>query len=369
MGYTKNVFLTGATSPIGIHILNLLLLDKNTKVFLLIREHRRKETLERVSLSLRKIQHGDKNRRKLNKSIKIILGDITKNKCGIKKKAYGLLCNSLTEIYHCAALTNFNESLKTVRKVNVEGTRNLLELARNCRQLIKVNYISSVFISGSFEGSFNENNLNVGQWFNNPYEQSKLEAELLVQNYTVDGMVVLIFRPSVIAGEFNGPMTHTHGLFYQFVRILSLDIIDMLPISKQAMINLVPCDVAAMAIYILAKSCDQSATYHIASQNVFSLRALAEFASKYLGCNKPKYVEGSNFSLSRLTVVQKKILVPFLPYFNLKVNLRSEKTFKRLSGHGFRFPKITERYIGKLIKHGRDVGYFKSQDRIKTSLT
>lgn len=360
MGYTKNVFLTGATSPLGIHILRLLLLDKNAKIFLLMRGINSNVALGRIRVLLRKIQDGDKNNYKLTKSTKIILGDITKDKCGVNKKAYRLLCNSLTEIYHCAALTNFNESLKNVRKVNVEGTRNLLELARNCRHLKKVNYISSVFISGSFKGSFNENNLNVGQRFNNPYEQSKFEAELLIRNSTVDGVVFLIFRPSVITGEFNGPMTHTHGLFCQFLRILAFDIFDMLPISKQTMINFVPCDAAAMAIYILGKFCDQSATYHITSQDAFSLRSLAEFASKYLGCNNPKYIERNDFSLSRLTVVQRKILAPFLPYFYLRVTLSSEKTFERLAGHGFKFPKITERYIMKLIRHGRDVGYFKS---------
>ena len=362
MSDMKKILLTGVTSSIGIHILKLLLSDRSIKISVLLRGANEEEAKGRLEALCKRFNNYDKDFERWEK-IEIVLGDLTKIHCGVKPERYKHLKDSITEIYHCAALTNFNESLKNVRRVNVEGTKNILELAKNCKTFEKVNYISSVFISGSFAGFFNEDNRDVGQSFNNYYEQSKFEAELLLEEYVTKGLTVVIYRLSVVTGELNGQMTHLHGLFHQFIRLLTLQVFDRLPIARNCKINLIPCDIAATAIYTLSNNYDQSKIYHIISKKSISLQRLVKLISKYLECNVPECTAAEEFDLNRLDAVHKKILIPFLPYFNSQVILTSDKTIRELEKFDFQFPEINRQYIVKILEFGKRLGYFKSLSR------
>ena len=357
----KKVFLTGATSPIGVHILRLLLLEKSTEISVLLRGVDEKDAESRLTAMIKRFDNYDRNFERLAE-VRVILGDLTTDYCGINLDQYEYLKDSIVEIFHCAALTNFNESLENLRSVNVEGTRNVLELAKSCKYLKKINYISSIFVSGSSSDSFSEDDLDTGQVFHNYYEQSKFEAELILRECITNGFTIATYRLSVVTGEWDGQMTHFHGLFYQFIRLLTLRIFDQLPIAMNCKINLIPCDIAAEAIYMLSNNCDRTSTYHVISKNGISLRYLVSLISQYFECNYPQCVGMEEFNLSRLDVVHKKILMPFLPYFNSQVILCSDKTIRELQKSNFRFPEINEKYIIKILEFWEKLGYFKSLD-------
>ena len=60
---------------------------------------------------------------------------------------------SVTEVLHCAAVTQFGLPLETARAVNTEGTRQVLELARRCRSLAaKLAYVGAVYVAGRTSG-------------------------------------------------------------------------------------------------------------------------------------------------------------------------------------------------------------------------
>ena len=59
----------------------------------------------------------------------------------------------------------------------------MLEFAELCRdrgELRRYAHISTAYVAGTHRGEFSEEQLDVGQGFRNPYEQSKFEAEQLV---------------------------------------------------------------------------------------------------------------------------------------------------------------------------------------------
>ncbi len=70
----------------------------------------------------------------------------------------------------------------TARRVNVGGTRTVIELARDAGRLARVVHWSTAMVSGDRHGTIYEEDLDAGQHFHNAYERTKYEAEQLVRN-------------------------------------------------------------------------------------------------------------------------------------------------------------------------------------------
>ncbi|NVO02119.1 MAG: NAD-dependent epimerase/dehydratase family protein [Bacteroidetes bacterium] len=84
-------------------------------------------------------------------------------------------------IIHSAALTKMNAANETYQKVNVEGTRNILNVAESLKikRLIYVS-TSNVFGPGSKENPGNELSPYAFSNFNSGYIKSKFDAQQLV---------------------------------------------------------------------------------------------------------------------------------------------------------------------------------------------
>lgn len=65
----------------------------------------------------------------------------------------------------------------------------------------RFHYVSTCYVSGRYAGAFGEDDLDVGQQFNNFYEETKFLAEVEVQNRRDRGMPTTIYRPSVVVGD------------------------------------------------------------------------------------------------------------------------------------------------------------------------
>jgi nucleoside-diphosphate-sugar epimerase len=81
----------------------------------------------------------------------------------------------VSDIVHCAASVSFSLPLDRSREINVDGTRQMLDFGVECESrggLGHFAYVSTAYVAGTHEGVFNEDDLNVGQDFRNPYERS-----------------------------------------------------------------------------------------------------------------------------------------------------------------------------------------------------
>ncbi|MDP9360553.1 MAG: SDR family oxidoreductase, partial [Acidobacteriota bacterium] len=141
--------------------------------------------------------------RPLGDRVRIVEGDIT---TGIDVPP-----DDVTEIWHLAAIYDLSVTRETGMRVNVDGTRNMLDFAEHCRALQRFHHISTCYVSGSFPGIFREDDLERGQSFNNYYEETKYLAEVEVRKRS--GVPWTVYRPSVIVGDsrsgatqkFDGP--------------------------------------------------------------------------------------------------------------------------------------------------------------------
>ncbi len=110
--------------------------------------------------------------------------------------------DQVTHVYHCAALVSFDPSdYRTLRKVNINGTANIVNLCIK-HKVNKLCYVSSVAALG---GSFSEEEVTEDmQW--NPdidhsvYAITKYGAELEVWRGSQEGVDTVIVNPGIIIG-------------------------------------------------------------------------------------------------------------------------------------------------------------------------
>lgn len=80
----------------------------------------------------------DNSEELLNK-IKPVCGDISEEKLGLSEEDYLLLCDCVNIVVHCAATLDFETDLKTAVTINLLGTKRIVELCKQMKNL-KVGY-------------------------------------------------------------------------------------------------------------------------------------------------------------------------------------------------------------------------------------
>merc|ERR1711862_773430 len=101
-----------------------------------------------------------------------------------------------------AAVYDLGMSRALGMKVNVQGTKNMTSFAKRCTSLKRFNYVSTCYVSGTYDGRFRETDLEVGQSFNNFYEETKYLAELEVKKCIQDdNLPCTIYRPAIVVGD------------------------------------------------------------------------------------------------------------------------------------------------------------------------
>jgi nucleoside-diphosphate-sugar epimerase len=140
-----------------------------------------------------------------------VLGDITLPGLGIEvARAQGAAGVAARGVAPRAPSTTSRSRARSRERVNVDGTRNLLEFAGARERFERLQYVSTAYVSGRTRGVFRETDLDVGQGFKNHYEETKFLAEVEVVR---SKLPATIYRPGVVVGDsrtgetakFDGP--------------------------------------------------------------------------------------------------------------------------------------------------------------------
>ena len=351
----KTIFLTGATGLLGSYLLKILL-ENGHKVYVLARKQKDKNAKQRVVDILKFWDH-----EVLKNSDKLVIleGDITKQDLDLNKKTIKLLQDEIGEVFHCAAITEFNRTLDSIRKTNVDGTRRILNLASRCKGLKKVNHISTAYVCGDHKGVFKEDDLDVGQKFNITYEQTKFEAEKVVEEFRKKDLWIDIFRPAFVLGESNTGKTPLFQNLFQAIHLWSLEIFDSFP-AKDVSFNIINIDTLSKSIFILNSHVrSKNMNYHPFGSQSISLEKIIDIASEFVGFKKPQLVNFDELNKNKLTAAQKRLLQNNIFSFNPYVALDSTKTNRILQKYGFNFPVVTKKMILNLLEYAIDVNYIK----------
>lgn len=214
----KKIFLTGITGLVGSAFVVALLRERQDyEIVCLARKTAVKSAQQRTEEIIRDECRFDgcpELADRILKSVKVIEGDVTT--INPEELAKNPLLAGTTIIFHCAADVNLGKDpTGRTYRINYNGTENMVKLA----QLLKVkefHYVGTAYIAGKLVGTAFEN-MPIDNGFNNPYEESKFKAEMLVRN---SGIPFTIYRPAIITGRRSDGRIRKPLAFYRILEFL-----------------------------------------------------------------------------------------------------------------------------------------------------
>jgi thioester reductase-like protein len=293
-------------------------------------------------------------------TLELLTGDVVDMHLGLSGEEYQRLCEKVTDIFHLAAISNLSAPKETAWRVNVDGTRNMLELARDCERLRRFSYFSSCYVSGDRLGVIAEDELDRGQAFRNPYEETKFQAEKIVQRASAT-LPVTIFRPcSVVGDSRTGEIDRFEGPYYLGILLVTSPMVVPLPLPGNgvAPLNVVPVDYVVSAVWHLSRDPrGVGRTFHLVDPNPMSARRVYELIAEKANRKLPRF----NFSaraadvMLRLPVLE-KLARPqraAISYVNHLAIYNCHNTLELLDGTGIRCPPLAS-YLDQLVAYVRE---------------
>ncbi len=185
------ILVTGGTGLVGIYLLMRLCKFSNLRI---VAMYRSLDKLEKASVFFLKNNTLDEW-----ESIEWVEGDITE----IPSLERIFDAYKITQVYHCAAYVTFRRSaFDTLKKVNIEGTANMVNFSVDYK-VEKFCYVSSIATLNleANQRVFNETSRWSSEQNNSGYAISKFGGEMEVWRGSEEGLSVIIVHPGVIIGE------------------------------------------------------------------------------------------------------------------------------------------------------------------------
>ncbi|MEY4139459.1 MAG: hypothetical protein RLZZ371_1641 [Pseudomonadota bacterium] len=248
-------FVTGATGFIGKRLVRKLLERKGSVVYFLIRKNS-----EGKLAALREFWGVSAAR------VIPVPGDLTSKKLGLTADLIKQLKGQVDHFYHLAAIYDLSADATSQIVVNVEGTRNTIELARAI-DAGHFHHVSSIAAAGLYEGVFREDMFAEAEHCEHPYFMTKHESEKLVR--TDCKLPWTVYRPAMVVGDSRtGEMDKVDGPYYFFKLIQRMR--QLLPPWLPSIgleggrINIVPVDFVVAALTTIShQKGTASRCYHL----------------------------------------------------------------------------------------------------------
>jgi thioester reductase-like protein len=289
--------------------------------------------------------------------VELIEGDITAPDLGIDPSSRDAL-EDVNEVWHLAAIYDLAVAQGIAHRVNVQGTAHVLAFCQSRPQFSRLQYVSTCYVSGGYEGEFTEDALDEGQTFLNHYESTKFEAEMLVRKAMADGLPATIYRPGIVVGDSRTGETQKYDGPYFLAtflrRQLPVAVLPALGDVDRVRISLVPRDFVIEAMDQLSVL-DRSVglTFALTDPNPPTVRQLVDSFAKGLGkrviwvrlpLGITRTVLGSVPGLERLLGLPAE----GLDYFASPTTYPTTNTVAELAGTGVECPPF-ESYAGRLL--------------------
>lgn len=288
--------------------------------------------------------------------VEIVEGDVEHMHLGLSGAEFKALAREVTQVWHLAARSHLAAGRSEMRRVNVEGTRNVLDLCLAARRLRRLNHFSTAFVSGDRVGVILEDELAMGQRFHNTYEETKFQAELLVRRAQAE-LPATIYRPSIVVGDSRtGEIDRFEGPYALAILLVASPVAVPLPLPGDAVapLNVVPVDFAVdAAISISENPAGAGRTVHVVDPSPLSARRVYEMIAERAGKKLPPVSVPSRLFqavlqlpfLERLSRTHR----PAIEYVNHLAIYNCRTLLELLDGTGVRCPPITS-YLDRLVE-------------------
>jgi thioester reductase-like protein len=342
-------FVTGATGFIGRHLVERLL-EREGDIHVLVREGSR----ERLDRLVERWGAGDR--------IKPVVGDLQRPRLGLSDEQVAALSGKVEHVFHLAAIYDMTADDASNERLNVDGTRNAVELA-NALHAGCLHHVSSVAVAGERRGLFREDHFDEGQKLPSAYHRTKFESEKLVREEA--DVPWRVYRPALVVGHSQtGEMDKIDGPYYFFKAIQKIRhaLPEWVPLvgPELGYTNLVPVDFVAAALDHIAHQPGLNfQAFHLTnpkpmrvgeSLNAFAAAAhapqLALRIDKRLTDALPKGTLSMLMKLPQLRDVRRTLLADFgipeevVEHMALKPQFDTRDTERALAGSGIEVPEL-----------------------------
>lgn len=285
----------------------------------------------------------------------IATGDITQPDLGLSAADLDRARQETTTLFHLAAIYDLAVPHDIAKRVNLDGTRNVNQLARSLSHLRRYHYVSTCYVAGKREGLIMETDLRHDAGFRNHYEETKYLAEMEVETLKLE-LPITIHRPAVVCGDsLTGETAKYDGIYYLIHYLRKWPgALTLLNIgNRDVRLNLVPIDFVIDAMVALARD-DRAtgATVQLADPAPLTTEQLFDEISKAIG------------GRDSLTTVPAGIVYPVLmlpgapkltglphsavPYFFLEQTYDTIRARELLDAHAIRCPRFPD-YVEALV--------------------
>src|SRR3954449_13510760 len=240
-------FVTGATGFIGRHLVEELLRNREGDINVLVRAGSQ-DRLDKLIPARFDGSH----------RIKPVTGDLTEPKLGVSEDWIAANKGSIDHFFHLAAVYDMTADEQSNERMNVQGTRNAVDLA-NALEAGVLHHTSSVAAAGLYKGLFREDMFDEGQELPSAYHRTKFESEKIAR--TRSKVPWRVYRPAVVVGHSQtGEMDKIDGPYYFFTAIKRLRHLlpEWVPLAGPELghTNIVPVDYVAGALDYIAHQPD-----------------------------------------------------------------------------------------------------------------
>lgn len=367
------ILVTGATGLVGRALLCEILQNSAATVTALVRAEDEAHAARRCGEMLAEL-FGPDGARALAARVTAMPGDLEKPLLGLDRPRWQWLAENVTHICHSAASVRFDLPLADARRVNVEGTRSVLELARAAQsqgRLERFGYVSTAFVAGRHRRTFGEDELDVGQRFRNTYERSKFEAEQILRSAMAD-VPITVVRPSIVMGHSVTGETTAFNVLYVPVRLYASGRYRHLPTSSTLPIDVVPVDFVARLIHeAVVRGGRPGFTYAAAAgHGATTAGEVASMASSVFDREPPVFVRPrlapwvltalARLPSGRARSRKRAALLPYLPYMLRGSRFDTSNADELLRPLGLRAP-TTSATLGQILEFARDTNFGKNR--------
>jgi long-chain acyl-CoA synthetase len=350
------VLLTGATGFVGTEVLVRYLERSERHVVALVRAADDEQAAARLRATLAgACEDPDAHAGRVT----AVAGDLTASRLGLGER-WAPLSRRVGAIVHGAASVAFDLSLEASRRINVDGTRRVLDFARACQRLERLTYVSTAYVAGDRRGTVYEDDVAPGP-FRNAYERSKHEAERLVATQH-DGLDVTIVRPSIVVGDQRTGWTAAFNVLYAPLRAFAAGVIPVVPARRRSPVDVVPVDYVADAVHALAEAPEASGqTLHVvAGAEATTVAEIVAMAEARFEARTPRLVPPRLYHAALEPIVVRRApssarrllqsTEPYFPYFAMRLRFDDARARAILEPRGIR-PAPLRAYFDRLIDY------------------
>lgn len=287
--------------------------------------------------------------------VQTIGGDVSKRCFGWGEADWAAIADEHDLLIHSAATVRFDLSYADCAAVNVEGTRNALDLAR--RANMPMLHISTAYVCGMRQGTIDEVEPRDGAEFANSYEACKADAERLVQ---ASGVPHAIARPSIVVGDSETGAIRQFDTIYAALKLIAEGRIAQMPARSEASLDFVPIDHVARGIVAIAGAMDRAAggIFHLVANRALSIPDFFDTLDGYAFFKRPAIIAPEAFDMGGLSPLERRVfgrlLGPYAGYFQRSPRFNDDR-LRALTG--LECPPTGKAFFKTLVDYCISVGF------------